>query len=596
MPTLGRAEQNNFWQNLTRWEEQNAGNLYDGRRCLLFIAGTDLSSEIKDILKISEDTYPSGTFHNHTMYYIGDGADFQNKCYENFIGVTDVSRVPSGLPGRAAVKIKLEKYNPSDGRCAFLSKLNVWIQGQSGSDLDVFHGPICTVPGNGSAYKNLSRFLQWLFMLRRDNPEFPMFLVMYGNGQVHSEGGYSETQRMIIDIFSSPTSSGYLERTSMGDDKYKTMYKYVPTNRDMMITPAHIGRDIITPEGLHLASFVRDRILYIYYDFIYRTSKHDADLMIMQNIITQAIKNIGTRMEFTDAQREAFVDGLGAVPRDRLAQLDNEIGSNQAIIESLQSELRDAFEVRTNIYEERKSFEGTAEGFKQKCYKQWEQIIQNPYVSNVFVSDNQMVVTTNKLHALDDRTMLTHYMGKAEIKIQLSSLAARRQQNVKITQIDNLICNYPNSSMWFGHVTKNGNICFGSQAVPIHETLGEYDFVGTLGLVLQFLMSANTNDDYGRHISEFPVVWAHNKKLVECLANNDYRIRNDDIRTLMAWKKIHPFGYNTEDFKVWKETGEFKEKTTATVRYLERTLGINVSSSLTTIPFIEEAKCQEVAS
>jgi hypothetical protein len=126
--------------------------------------------------------------------------------------------------------------------------------------------------------------------------------------------------------------------------------------------------------------------------------------------------------------------------------------------------------------------------------EEFDSIFKLKQVVDVQVSERELLVTTDTLYCQDERTGLTHRIGRFEIHLPYDGSA------VRFLNKDGLVRN-----MNAPHVNTDGSPCLGTIKDMLPNLIRTREFAEAIQVSLAFLESANTDDYWGKHVNAWPV-------------------------------------------------------------------------------------------
>lgn len=313
-----------------------------------------------------------------------------------------------------------------------------------------------------------------------------------GKFHIYFYSGHQESDHSII---SNPSSIwGYHRNREAA---------YVPANRDdckFIVDPATDWK---------VASFFEDN-LFIHHKFYF--DNHPDELAIYERLL---IREVGAffdpklvlaatlaRVAERRAESKALyvqltTDDLAV----RLGEAEEEFRTNREEIETAQSSLVAARQAQRVLLEPR---EERRESPEERFGLEFDKILAMPKVKSIEITDRTIIVYTKPLIALDDRTSRRHRIGEIEITISIGQTNADYLK--RAITYRNLSHPDGMGGMIAPHVSKSAGPCYGNVTKGVLKLVNNYDYAALIMLLINFLESAKTNDAYGRHVSDFPVV------------------------------------------------------------------------------------------
>ncbi len=271
--------------------------------------------------------------------------------------------------------------------------------------------------------------------------------------------------------------------------------------------PGGIGVPIIDDAGYVVAEFVDQKRLYIHVPiFDYRfTSGLDIFRLIMlkvKELVLGPIVNwptllarIGNFSKINSAvQRQKLIDFT-------LSQFDQTIASlKKQLFQSRQELSNKEFEAQKLSSQVAARYplleKGNQDTGPERAQELLQQLIQVPKVKRVLITEDlDIEIFTDPIAVFDDRSDEWHLLGNFQIIVPFDSEDDLSFNN--LTWRRNDIYDAP-------HVM-DGSACYGNTDETFLNLQEEGDILSLVVLAIQFLSHANTDDDWGMYVDEWPL-------------------------------------------------------------------------------------------
>jgi hypothetical protein len=130
--------------------------------------------------------------------------------------------------------------------------------------------------------------------------------------------------------------------------------------------------------------------------------------------------------------------------------------------------------------------------------EEFDSIVSIPKVVDVKVEEDKVIVHTTDIFCHDNRSGKLHYIGPFKIVIpsQGSGEGVRWYNQVSFKRYNDHQA---------PHVDKSGKACLGNMAEVFNNLIAKRHFAAAVEAAIAFVEAANTEDTWGKHISEYPL-------------------------------------------------------------------------------------------
>lgn len=186
-----------------------------------------------------------------------------------------------------------------------------------------------------------------------------------------------------------------------------------------------------------------------------------------------------------------------------ISELKNTYNDVVKKIQSKQEELTNAIKEHRKIKGLLESYDNGGEESKisKAINSDIKELLALKQIRSMFLEDSTLIVNTNEINTIDDRSKKYHNIGVFAIKIPLND-----SHNIKIINTKYSIIAYGEKVMQAPHVFENGSTCQGNIAIAISNYHANMEIYNLVYALIMFLESANTDDPAGEYISAWPEV------------------------------------------------------------------------------------------
>ncbi len=177
------------------------------------------------------------------------------------------------------------------------------------------------------------------------------------------------------------------------------------------------------------------------------------------------------------------------------ARLDNSVHSpvNSGAVALAEGTLRESIQLTQRCERELLRLE-----VSEQFGREYDELLAIQKVRNVTVGNGQIVVDTNTLFCVDTRTGINHEIGAFKIHIPTESGRLKWFNQTRTVGPADARMNAP-------HVAATGLACEGSTKDEWPHFIAQRQFAYVVMKAIQFIESANTDDAWGKKISDWPV-------------------------------------------------------------------------------------------
>lgn len=200
-----------------------------------------------------------------------------------------------------------------------------------------------------------------------------------------------------------------------------------------------------------------------------------------------------TKKNFISMSQQAMISRIDQVRAAEKKGIEDEAQARSALVEAIRLQKMAAVELE--LLTSRKTNEVSA------MEKEFDHLLKLPHVLSVDIGANSLLVKTDVLCCPDTRTGKVHEIGAFRISVVFGG---QGRGMVRWQNTTRQVNGY-RDGMQAPHVYNKGDACLGNVAETFAELIARYDVVNTVALAIQFIESANTDDQAGRFIDRWPV-------------------------------------------------------------------------------------------
>lgn len=276
----------------------------------------------------------------------------------------------------------------------------------------------------------------------------------------------------------------------------REFHSFAPSGKGTIITD-----DAANP----MAELVNDNNLYVLHPLRYIENVRRPDFRVLQALIIKTImgddKYIELIRNFTfDQAKTPFTEFCKKMEFRRL----DELKSSVATLKTKVAEIGGQYVKLSNDLKgsERELIMYTNDAEKQvgSYLREFERIKNNPKVTNLEISDHEIIVTTVPLTCEDPRNGAIHSMGQYRIKINMGGPNAPQSFGLNLENLTRKIDNKSHP-----HTHEDGKPCMGNfnEVLPSLVMANEYSALVIMSI--KFIESVETNDQWGKTIVKWPI-------------------------------------------------------------------------------------------
>ena len=288
-----------------------------------------------------------------------------------------------------------------------------------------------------------------------------------------------------------------------------TLFEKRWTRGDSSFFPIGEGKYIYDYTRTPVAQLIEDN-LYIFHNLRHFENSNRADAKVLMlllramydrnerpNIISKEEQSL-SKEELFNKKRNDFVDFCKDMEFKKQAYLQSDVNSHQNMVKRLSAQLieasRNLREAERALVHYKSDIEEQIEVYK----REFDRIKNISKVFNVAFDKNGRIISvmTDDLFCENPKTKLLHYLGKYNIKINMSQ---------QYSQIQFLNLTRTIGGKHHPHVTSNGSACLGNFSEAMPQLVGRNEFAILITMAIKFLESVNVEDSWGSTIVNWPL-------------------------------------------------------------------------------------------
>jgi hypothetical protein len=292
-----------------------------------------------------------------------------------------------------------------------------------------------------------------------------------------------------IFVQSSPSGAAFL-------DAPESLWGYRLLKKEKAFAPSALGLPIVDDSGFIVGELLNQN-LYLHSEFIQFGTPVEAALLgrllvevrkELKDFATMTVadleRRVGRHFEL-ECERQIVCGTVG----DKVEVLKTQLRSTQDKLSQL---MKAASIAQQDLY---RAEARPGEEFG----REFDTLLKIPKVTDVKVTRDHIVFSTETLNCLDPRDKVLHRIGAFDIHIPLNQTAAVVWQN-KTQHIDG-----GQKGMSAPHVNAEGNACLGNTKDIFPLLIAKREFAAAIEVAIAFIESVNVTDVWGKHINRWPI-------------------------------------------------------------------------------------------
>lgn len=260
-------------------------------------------------------------------------------------------------------------------------------------------------------------------------------------------------------------------------------------------SPSPYGLPILDNEGQAVGERI-GRCIYAYHDLLGCGGRKET--LLMARFLSEAARCLAAdrdeigqmlMLQFDGACESVCQETLGVLRNASLPDLQKQVSSTRAVVQQSVVEL---------VRAEREFFR-MERSMRDNLGQEFDAIAAITKVVDVKIMQTTLVVTTETLYCTDPRTGIVHDIGAFDIHIPLRSGNYEIRWHNRTRRVRG-----GNGDMMAPHVNADGRGCLGNTADVFPVLIKQRQFAAVVEAAIAFVESVNVNDQWGKHISNWP--------------------------------------------------------------------------------------------
>lgn len=327
----------------------------------------------------------------------------------------------------------------------------------------------------------------------------------------------------------------------------------IPTNNPVVILPNGDGIPLyamISGENAVIAELCKNNLYVLIPMDVMRsiTLGYREREFLWKIVFPQIIDNPvddEDRRAYQEARFASFLEFTNSMISTQIADSKTAVAAAQADIENFRSALRNAYSRMNHHNEMLAAFKSSSEKRNAKLRVEYDLLHCLPFVEQCTfrMSDRVILIQTNVLTCVDERSGVTHELGKFDIEIDLQRANLRFKNLTR--QMD---------EHHAPHV-EGGYACLGNMNEMLPELFAAHEYAVIAQMAVRYLQSANPDDTWGRGVSRWPIAnIADVPKYVEYF--RDTLMRIGEIYTNGETASGDEYDYDGYGVSSWSSTNQ----------------------------------------
>lgn len=270
---------------------------------------------------------------------------------------------------------------------------------------------------------------------------------------------------------------------------------------------------VLKSEQHEVAEYTHENI-YIFHDITHEGT--DAELKLYRMILVKLVEQVKLtskerkelyekrELELDKNSKKHYVEVCGSRKKVQIKELLKRKKDIKVKIVAYQKKLIHYTRAELDLVESLAMIRKGGKGDQKNFEIEFKNLISNPKVKKVRVTEGKISVFTKVLFCQHPKTKEIHELGEFRIDIYFNETG--REDLVLINNLTRRVRSFNGKEMHAPHVFPDGRPCWGNVKSTIWQQVAAYQFSVVILLIMQFLESVNLADDAGIGIRYWPTV------------------------------------------------------------------------------------------